>query len=59
VEDRPHPLGLLRVDDQPAAARVQVVAEDQAPARPLAPLVGGDLLVARALADDLALELSE
>src|SRR5260370_14820282 len=53
------PLCLLWVDDQPPAAGIEVVAEDQVPARPLSFLPCGDLLVASPLRDDFALELRE
>ena len=59
LEDLADAFRLLRVHHQPPAACVQVVAEREVAAGPLAPFARGDLLVARALGDDLALELGE
>jgi hypothetical protein len=58
-EDGPHALGLLGVDRQALAARVQVVAQQRPAAGPLALAARGGHLVAGALGDDLALELGE
>src|SRR5215469_15694024 len=56
-EDLAHPLGLLWVDHQSSAARVHIVAQYGVSAGPLALAPGGGHLVARALADNLPLEL--
>ena len=58
-EHGPHPFGFLRVDRQPLAARVHVVAQHRTAARPLALATRGRDLVARPLGDDLPLELGE
>src|SRR5579872_2745072 len=53
------PLCFLWVDDQPPAAGVEVVAQNQVPARPFSFLARGNLLVAGPLRNDLALELGK
>jgi hypothetical protein len=52
-------LSLLWIDGQPPAARVEVIAQEDVPTGPLALLPRGHLLVARALRNDLALELGK
>ncbi len=59
VEDLADPSRLLLVDDDPPAARCDVVAEDRRAADPLALPSRGAHLVARALGDRLAFELRE
>ncbi len=61
LEDAADMIGLVRVDDQPRPARIapDVVPEHRRAAGPLASAAGRGNLVARALADDLALELGE
>ena len=59
IEDRPHALGLGGVDDQAAAARVDIITKDRMPADPFALFPRRRLLVARALGNDLAFKLRE
>ena len=58
-EDGADAFGLVGVDQQPAAARVHVEAQQRPAAGPLALAPRGGDLVAGALGDDLALELGE
>src|SRR5712692_8849628 len=58
-KDLPHLLGLCLIDHQTCLTRVCVVAEHRISTNPLAFAPGRGLLVARALADDFALELGK
>ena len=59
TEDGSDLLRLLRIDEDPTALRIDVVAQDRMAADPLALPARGRHLVAGALGDDLPLELGE
>src|SRR5262249_699097 len=59
LEDVPDPGGFRVVDHEVTAARIEVVAEDERTAGPLALAAGGGHLVSRPLGDQLTLELGK